>query len=63
MLIRGQQSICGPLWHTVLPTFLKNLLESEIWSVVLRPGRKQHWVSFSIGISRHLFQGTWQRKR
>jgi len=32
----------------VLPRFLKNLLESEIWSVVLRPGRKPHWISFSL---------------
>ena len=48
----------------VLSTFLKNLLESEITSVVLRPGRNPHWVTFSIGsiISRHLFQGTRQRK-
>ena len=41
----------------ILPRFLKNLLESEIWFVVLRLGRKPHWVSFSFGsiISRHLF--------
>ena len=29
----------------ILPAFLKNFLESEIWSAVLRPGRKPHWVS------------------
>ena len=48
----------------ILPTFLKNLLESEISSVVLRPGRKPVCVSFSIGsiILRHLFQDTWQGK-
>ena len=48
----------------ILPTFLKNLLESEIASVVLRPRRKPHWVTFRISsiISRHLFQGTWQHK-
>ena len=48
----------------ILPTFLINLLESEIASVVLQPRRKPHWVTFSISsiISRHLFQGTWQRK-
>jgi len=42
----------------ILPRFLKNLLESEIWFVVLRPGRKPHWVSFCFGsiISQHFFK-------
>jgi len=44
----------------IFPTFLKDLLESEITSVVLRARRKPHWVTFSIGsiISQHLYQGT-----
>jgi len=37
--------------------FSKILLESEIWPVMLRPGRKPHHVSFSFdsNISQHLF--------
>ena len=36
----------------------------DMWSALLRPGRKPNWVSFRFGsiISRHLFQGTWKRK-
>jgi len=30
--------MCRCLWHT--PRLLNSLLESEIWSVMLRPGRK-----------------------
>jgi len=35
-----------------------------MWSIMLRPGRKPHWVSFSFDsiISRHLFRCTWQPK-
>jgi len=42
---------------SILPRFLKILLESEMWSVVLQPGRKPHRVSFSFDsiISPHLF--------
>jgi len=31
---------------SILPIFFKILLESEMWSVLLWPGRKPHWVSF-----------------
>jgi len=42
---------------SIFPRFLKILLESEIWSVALRQGRKPHRVSFNFDsiISRHLF--------
>ena len=41
----------------ILPRFLKILLESEMWSAMLRPGRKPHWLSFSFDsiISQHRF--------
>jgi len=32
----------------ILPRFLDILLESEMLSVLLRPGQKTHWVSFSF---------------
>jgi len=40
-----------------VPRFVKILLESEMWSVMPRPGRKPHWVSFRLDsiISWHLF--------
>jgi len=46
MLSRGQQ-ICEDIF-SILPRFLKILLESEMWSVVLQPGQKPHWVSFNF---------------
>ena len=41
---------------SILPRLLKILLESEMWSVALRPGRKPHRVLFKFDsiISRHL---------
>ena len=44
------------IWHT---RFLKNLLESENLSVLLRSRRKPCWASSSLGspISQHLFSG------
>ena len=39
---------CVDIFGT-LPRFLKNLLKSENLSVVLRKGRKRHWVSSSFG--------------
>ena len=46
---------------SILPRFLKMLMESEVWSVLLWPGRKPHWVSFRFDsilswtlFSRHL---------
>ena len=55
MLSRIRQGRGRRLWHR--PKIFQNLLESEIWSVVLGPGRKPHWVSFSFDsiISWHLF--------
>jgi len=46
----------------ILPRFLKSLLESEMWFVLLRPGRKPHWDhSALIQLFRGIFfQGTWQ---
>jgi len=54
MLSRVQQNMCKRLWHA--PRFLENLPVSKNWSVVLRLGRKQHWVSpnFCSIISRYL---------
>jgi len=48
MLSRVRQSMCRRVWHTP---------KIEIWSVVLGPGRKPHWVSFSFDsiILQHLF--------
>jgi len=43
----GSQNMCEDIFN-ILPRFLKNLLESEMWSVVLQPGRKPHCVSFSF---------------
>jgi len=42
---------------SIIPRFLKIFLDSEVWSVVLQPGRKLHWVSFRFDsiISRYLF--------
>ena len=42
---------------SILPRFLKIFLESEMWSVVPRPGQKPHWVSFGFDsiISSRLF--------
>ena len=57
-LSRGRQSMwnCEGVFN-ILPRFLKILLENEMWSVLLQPGRKPHWVLFRLDsiISRHLF--------
>ena len=63
MLYRVRQKMCRRFWHTPKISQI-SAGRVKFWSVVLRPGRKPHWVSFSFSsiISRHFFQGTWQRK-
>ena len=47
ILSRGPQNISIRLWHA--PRISRKFAGVRLWSVVLRPRRKPHWVSSSFG--------------
>jgi len=52
---RGRQHMCIGLWH--VPRISRNFAGVKICSVVLRPRRKPHWVSSSLGSI--IFAASW----